>query len=136
MTRQEELFHYYCFDRILQLPEEFTIAYKENERIKRINYKIGLRAKIKHLDCFVLYTESDDDLDGMLFIPVNLFYDNYEYITCKVISKEDYSYFIRSLSTINIFELASLLDFSLIYLDFKQFVERNWEVLDMDALIE
>lgn len=136
MTRQHELFNYYCLDKTKPIPEMFTISYRDGERIRSIEYRIGLRAKIKHIDCFVLYTATDADLDVIVFVPVDTFYDNYSYFLTKVISKDEYLSYIRVLQTINIFEFTSLLDFSYIYSDFKEFVEYNWAAIDMDSLIE
>lgn len=136
MTRQQELFNYYCLDRIKPIPEMFTVSFREHERIHSIDYKIGLRATIKRMDCFVLYTATDEDLNLITFIPVDTFYDNYDYMCTKVISKDEYVSYIKTMQTINIFEFASLLDFSYIYSDFKEFVEYNWAAIDMDSLIE
>lgn len=136
MITAKETFQYYCLDRIKPVSEELNITYRDDGLIRKLYYKIGLRAKIKHVDCFILYTSTDDDLDSFVFIPVDYFYDNQARLMLSVIDKDEYVKLIKHINTINIFEFVSLLDFMYIYADFKQFVEYNWQVLNMDQLIE
>lgn len=136
MITAKETFEYYCLDRIKPISEELNITYKDDGLIRKLYYKIGLRAKIKHVDSFILYTESDEDLDTFVFMPVDYFYDNQARLMLSVIDKDEYIHLIKRMNTINIFEFVSLLDFTNIYNDFKEFVEYNWNVLNMDQLIE
>ena len=136
MISAKETFEYYCLDRIKPVSEELNITYKDDGLIRKLYYKVGLRAKVKHVDCFILYTATDDDLDTFLFMPVDYFYDNQARLMLSVIDKDEYMTIIKRINTINIFEFVSLLDFMYIYDDFKTFVEYNWQVLSMDSLIE
>lgn len=136
MISAKETFEYYCLDRIKPVSEELNITYRDDGLIRKLYYKIGLRAKVKHVDCFILYTSTDDDLDTFVFIPVDYFFDNQARLMLSVIDKEEYMQIIKRINTINIFEFVSLLDFMYIYDDFKEFVEYNWQVLNMDSLIE
>ena len=86
--------------------------------------------------CFILYTESDEDLDEFLYIDVEEFYNNQRRFFTEVLQAVEVKELIKCLKTINIFEFTSLLDFIDIYEDFQAFVENNWTVLDMDNLIE
>ena len=136
MTRQHEEFNCYCLDRCKPLSEEFTITYTDGSIIRKILYKIGLRASIKHVDCFCLYTESDDDIDRFLFISTEKYYEYQKRFFFDIFNVEDLSSIINSIKTINIFEFVSLLDFNNIYQDFKDYLEYNWSRLQMDELIE
>lgn len=135
MSRQQEIFNYYCLDRLKPITEDLTITYRGDTYIKRMEYKIGLRAKIKRVDSFILYTMSDDDLDNFLFISTSDFFNNQELFFTSIISQEEYESYIHKLPSINIFEFASLLDFNFIYEEFKSFIETNWKVLQMDNLL-
>jgi hypothetical protein len=136
MTKQQQEFDYYCLDRIKPITEEFTITYNDGFIIRKILYKLGLRTKIKRIDSFVLYTESDDDLEGFKFIPTDIFYDYYEKFFTDVLTIDELKSIVKNINTINIFEYTSLLEFTNIYDDFKKFIEYNWQALDMDGLIE
>ena len=91
---------------------------------------------IRRRECFVLFTESENDLDGFTYISADNFYDNQERFFTEVISFEEFKELIKKLPNINIFEFVSLLSFINIYADFKNFVDANWEILNMDNLIE
>ena len=52
------------------------LTYNDGNVIKRVLYKIGLKAKIKHEECFILYTNSDRDLDQFVYIDVDAYYQN------------------------------------------------------------
>ena len=136
MTKQQQEFEYYCLDRCKPIAENVTITYKEDNVIKKLYFKVGLRADIKHVDCFCLYTESDRDLDAFVYIYSDLFFDYYERFLTGILSKEEVDTLFIKIRTINIFEFTSLLAFNDIYQDFKDFLEYNWEVLNMDKLIE
>lgn len=136
MTRQQKEFDCYCLDRCKPIFDDIVFAYDDGAVIKKIQYKIGLRANIKHVDCLLLYTESDADLEKLVYIPTDLFYDNQQRFFTDVFSVDEMTELFRQLLTINIFEYASLLDFNYIYDEFKELVEYNWEALDMDNLIE
>ena len=131
-----EEFECYCLDKCNPLDEEFTITVNNGTIIRKILYKIGLRAKIKHTDCFCLYTESEQDLETFYFIPVDTFYDMQQRFFFDIFKQEDLPSIIKSIKTINIFEFTSLLEFSKIYQNFKDFIEYNWSHLHMDDLIE
>ena len=134
ITAQHQEFNYYCLDREKPVSEEFVVTYNDGSVIKKILYKIGLRANIKHEDCFVLYTESESDLDD--FIPTETFYNYQESFFTSIFSIEEIKTLIKRIKTINIFEFTSLLDFTNIYGDYKDFLESNWSNLNMDELIE
>ncbi len=136
ITRQHQEFNYYCLDRLKPLSEEIPITYNDGNIIRKILYKVGLRTNIKHQDCFVLYTESDDDLDNFVYIAADNFYDYQQRFFNDIFSLSEIKEIIKTLTTINIFEYASLLDFTYIYNDFKDLIEFNWSTLDMDNLIE
>lgn len=136
ITKQQQEFEYYCLDRCKPLSEEFTVTYSDGSIIRKLLYKIGLRASIKHRDCYCLYTETEKDMDNFLFIPVEKYEDYQKRFFFDVFNLEDLKSIISSIKTINIFEFTSLLEFNNIYQDFKEFVESNWETLDMDNLIE
>lgn len=136
MISAKETFEFYCLDRLKPVSEELNITYRDDGLIRKLYYQIGLRAKIKHVDCFILYTSSDDDLDALVFMPVDYFFDNQARLMLSTIEKEEYMQIVKHINTINIFEFVSLLDFTYIYDDFKQFVEYNWQILNMDSLIE
>ena len=135
MEKPIDIFNYYCLDRIKPITEELYITYKDDGLLRKICYKIGLRANIKKIDCFILYTATEADLDVFIFIPVEYFYDNYQHLMTDIISKEEFDTSIKRLYTINIFEFASLLDFTYIYNEFKELLEYNWQVLNMNQLI-
>lgn len=135
-TRQHQEFNYYCLDRLKPLSEELPITYNDGNIIRKKLYKIGLRTNIKHQDCFVLYTESEEDLDRFVYITTDNFYDYQESFFNDVFTISDLKEIVKTILTINIFEYASLLDFTYIYNDFKEFIESNWLYLDMDNLIE
>ena len=136
LTRQHKEFNYYCLDRLKPISEELVITYNDGNIIRKILYKIGLRTNIKHQDCFVLYTESDDDLDNFIYIAADIYYEYQWRFFNEIISLEEFKEIIKRLTTINIFEYTSLLEFNYIYDEFKQLVECNWDNLDMDNLIE
>ncbi len=136
LTKQHQEFNYYCLDRLKPLTEELRVTYNDGSVIRKKLFKIGLRAKIKHQECFILYTESDEDLDEFLYIDVEEFYNNQRRFFTEVLQAVEVKELIKCLKTINIFEFTSLLDFIDIYEDFQAFVENNWTVLDMDNLIE
>ena len=136
MTRQRQEFNYYCLDRCKPIFDEITVTYNTGSVIKKVLYKIGLRANIIHLACLLLYTASDTDLDTLVYIATDVFYDNQYRLHTNIISIEEKDTLFRKLSTINIFEYTSLLDFTYIYDEFKELVEYNWDALDMDNLIE
>lgn len=136
LTRQHQEFNYYCLDRCKPITEEIPITYNDGNIIRKILYKVGLRTKIKHQDCFVLYTESDDDLECFTYIAAEIFYDYQQRFFNDIFSIEEVKELIKTLKTINIFEYTSLLEFTYIYDEFKEFVEYNWNTLDMDNLIE
>lgn len=136
MTRQHQEFRYYCLDRLLPTNEEFKITYDDGNIIRKLKYKLGLRAKIKHQDCFILYTESDQDLDEFIYIDVEAYYNNQHRFFTDILPVGEVRELITRLTSINIFEFTSLLDFINIYADFQSFIEYNWNVLDMDKLIE
>jgi hypothetical protein len=130
-----EIFNFYCIDRLKPLGDELYITYRDEGTIRKQHYYIGLKAKVKKIDSFVLYTATEDDLDVFLFIPVDFFYDNYERLMTTIITKEEFLQIIKRIYTINIFEFVSMLDFVYIYTDFKDIVDMNWQTLDMDSLM-
>ena len=136
LTRQHQEFNYYCLDRCKPVSEEFPITYNDGNIIRKIRYKVGLRTKIKHQDCFVLYTESDDDLENFTYIAAEIFYEYQQRFFNDIFPLSEIKDLVKTLKTINIFEYTSLLEFTYIYDDFREFVEYNWNALDMDNLIE
>jgi hypothetical protein len=136
MTKEQHEFECYCLDRLKPIADEFPVTYNDGVIIKKLHYKVGLRASIKHVDCFVLYTMSEDDLNGFLFIPVDTFYNNQKRFFHETLTKTEVKELIKVLPAINIFEFVSLLDFSIIYEEFKEYLEENWEILQMNDLIE
>ena len=136
LTKQYREFNYYCLDRLKPLTEELRVTYNDGSIIRKILYKIGLRANIKHQECFILYTESDADLDEFVYIDANEFYENQRRFFTEILTVEEVRERIKTLSTINIFEFTSLLEFTNIYEEFKSFIETNWDILEMDNLIE
>lgn len=136
LTPQHEEFNYYCVDRLKSIDEWLPISYTDGDIIKKIRYKIGLRAVIKHQDCFILYTESDQDLEEFIYIDTEEYYNNQHRFFTDILSITEVKELIKKLKTINIFEFTSLLDFTNIYDEFKDFIESNWLNLDMDNLIE
>lgn len=136
MTKAKEIFNYYCIDKIKPIEEELVISYKDDEVIRKVYFKLALRAKIKKVDCFILYTASDEDLETFVYLPADIYYDNCERFYLDVIPKDEYMRDFKRLYTINVFEFTSLLDFQWIYDSFKRFVEYNWNTLHMDSLIE
>lgn len=135
-TKQYKEFKYYCLDRLKPITEELRLTYNDGNIIRRVLYKIGLKANIKHQECFILYTESDEDLDEFIYISAEEFYENQRRFFTEVLSKNEVNDLIKKLKTINIFEFTSLLEFTNIYEEFQLFVENNWIVLNMDNLIE
>lgn len=136
MTAQQKTFNYYCLDRCKPYTNEFTITYNDGSIIRKKLFKIGLRTNIKHIDSFCLYTETDQDFDAFMFIPTELFYDNQWKFFQEVLTIDELKSLITTIKTINIFQYLSLLEFTNIYQDFKEFVESNWLYLNMDDLIE
>ena len=136
LTRQHQEFNYYCLDRSKPLTEEIKLTYNDGNIIRKVLYKVGLKATIKHTECFILYTESDEDLDKFLYIDAEDFYENQRRFFTEILSVGEVKELIKGIKTINIFEFASLLEFTDIYEDFQDFIENNWAVLDMDNLIE
>lgn len=136
LTKQYREFNYYCLDRLKPLTEELRVTYNDGSIIRKILYKIGLRANIKHQECFILYTESDADLDEFVYIDANEFYENQRRFFTEILTVEEVKERIKTLSNINIFEFTSLLEFTNIYEEFKSFIETNWDILEMDNLIE
>ena len=135
-TRQHEEFECYCLDRSKPLTEEIPITYNDGSIIRKILYKIGLKAKIKHHECFILYTESDADLDQFIYIDVDKFYDNQCRFFNDILHVNEVQELLKRRNSINIFEFTSLLEFEYIYEDFKSIIEYNWNSLEMDSLIE
>lgn len=135
-TRQHREFDCYCLDRLLPFENDLRITYNDDNIIRKLQYKVGLRAKIKHRDCFILYTESDQDLDQFLYIDADVYYNNQYRLFTEIISVAELKEIIIKITTINIFEFVSLLEFINIYNDFKDFLEENWNILCMDKLIE
>lgn len=137
-TREQEEFDCYCLDRIKLVSNEspFPVAYSDGVIIKKLIYKVGLKATIKKQECFILYTESDEDLECFAFIPVDRFFDNQKRFYTEVFEQSELNEIIRKLSAINIFQFTSLLEFNTIYEEFKELLEENWQQLQMDNLIE
>ena len=136
MTKQHEEFNYYCLDRIQPFENDIKLAYSDGSIIKRLLFKIGLKAKIKHVDCFILYTDSDQDLEQFIYIESATYFDNQRRFFNDVFSIAEMKTIIKCIKTINIFEFVSLLDFTHIYQEFQNYIENNWDILDMDNLIE
>lgn len=136
LTKQHQEFNYYCLDRLKPLTEELPITYNDGNIIRKVLYKIGLKAEIKHQECFILYTESDQDLDEFIYIDAESFYNNQRRFFTEILDLMEVKELIKTIKTINIFEYASLLEFTNIYEEFQEFIETNWTVLDMDNLIE
>lgn len=136
MTKQQEEFECYCLDRLKPIGDDFPIAYNDGSVIKKLYYKIGLIANIKHQECFILYTASDQDLEGFTFITKDAFYDNQKRFYTEILTITELKSMIKTLPAINIFEFTSLLQFSTIYAEFKEILENNWDILEMDSLIE
>lgn len=136
MTRQRNEFNCYCLDRCKPVFDEILLAYNDGVVVKKVNYKIGLRTNIKHVDCLLLYTETDIDLERLVYIATENFYDNQRRFYNEVLSIEEMKSIFKHIATINIFEFTSLLDFNYIYEDFKDLIDYNWENLNMDGLID
>ena len=136
MTKQKEEFECYCLDRLKPIGEDFPIAYDDGSVIKKLYYKIGLVATIKHQECFVLYTPSEDDLEGFTFITKETFYNYQKRFYTEILTITEVKEIFKKLPSINIFEFTSLLQFNTIYEEFKEILECNWETLEMDSLIE
>ena len=136
MTRQHQEFDYYCLDRLQPFENDLKITYSDGSVIKNLLFKVGLKAKIKHVDCFILYTDSDKDLEQFIYIDSATYFDNQRRFFNDVFSIQEVKEIIKCLKTINIFEFVSLLDFIHIYEDFREIVETNWNSLNMDNLIE
>lgn len=138
MTREQQEFEYYCLDRIMPLTEEFPVVYKDGDILRKLYFKVGLKAKIKHIDCIVIYSavNFEDNLERFMFIPADIFYDNQKRFFTEVLTAEEVKTMIKILPAINIFEYTSLLEFTKIYKEYKELVEENWEKLDMNNLIE
>lgn len=136
MTKERQEFEYYCLDRLKVLGDDFPLAYSDGAVIRKIFYKIGLKATIKREECFILYTGNEEDYEHFTFIPVDVFFNNQKRFYTEVLSIEEVKELIRKLPAINIFEFTSLLEFNNIYEEFKELLEDNWEMLQMDNLIE
>ena len=137
VTQQKQEFEYYCLDRTKPISEDITIACKnEDNIIKKHHYKTALQANIKHKECIVLYTETDEDLDNFVYTSTEMFYDNQERFFNGIFTLEEFKEIIKNIRTINVFEFTSLLNFTNIYEDFKTFIEYNWNIVKMDELIE
>lgn len=136
MTRQQEEFNCYCLDRLEPFENDIKLTYQEDNIIKKTLYKIGLKARIKHHECFVLYTNSTNDFDQFLYIDVDAYYENQRRFFNDILSSLEVQELIKKIKTINIFEFTSLLDFTNIYDEFKELIDDNWTTLDMDSLIE
>ena len=136
MTRQHQEFNYYCLDRLQPFENDIKLTYSDGNIIKKLLYKIGLKAKIKHVDCFILYTDSDKDLEQFVYIDSATYFDNQRRFFNDVIPVEEMKELIKCLKTINIFEFTSLMEFTHIYKEFHDLLESNWNLLYMDNLIE
>lgn len=136
MTRQHTEFNYYCLDRLKTETTDFPVTYTDGAITKKAHFKIGLRADIKHNDCFILYTESERDLDEFVYIDAEDYYNNEKRFYQDVFNLSEVVELFKKLKAINIFEFTSLLEFTHIYEDFQEFVETNWDTLEMDKLIE
>ena len=136
LTKQHREFNYYCLDRLKPFTDEIRLTYNDGFIIRKVLYKIGLKANIKHQECFILYTESDEDLNEFIYVGAEEFYNNQRRFFTDVLSDAEVRELIKKLKTINIFEFASLLEFTNIYEEFQLFIENNWAVLNMDSLIE
>lgn len=136
MTKQHQEFVYYCLDRLKPDDDLLVISYTDGDIIKKATYKIGLKAKIKHQICYVLYTESDRDLDEFIYIDVDVYDDNRRRFFNDIFHINELKNLIRKIKTINIFEFVSLMNFVNIYENFSNILEGNWEYLNMDELIE
>lgn len=136
MTKEKQEFDYYCLDRLKTIGEDFPLAYTDGSVVRKLYYKIGLRASIKRQDCFILYTATEDDLEGFTFIPTDAFYNNQKRFYTEILTTTEVKELMKKLPSINIFEFVSLLDFINIYSEFKELVDYNWENLNMDSLIE
>lgn len=136
MTKEKQEFDYYCLDRLKAIGEDFPLTYTDGSVVRKLYYKIGLRASIKRQDCFILYTATEDDLEGFTFIPTDIFYNNQKRFYTEILTTTEVKELMKKLPAINIFEFVSLLDFINIYSEFKELVDYNWENLNMDSLIE
>ena len=136
MTKEKQEFDYYCLDRLKAIGEDFPLAYTDGSVIRKLYYKIGLRASIKRQDCLIKYTATEDDLEGFTFIPTDVFYNKQKRFYTEILTTTEVKELIKKLPAINIFEFVSLLDFVNIYSEFKELIDYNWENLNMDSLIE
>lgn len=136
LTKQHKEFNCYCLDRLQPFENDLQVTYNDGNIIRKVLYKIGLKAKIKHEECFILYTESDKDLEQFIYIDVDSYYQNQRRFFTDILSIAETKELIKNIRTINIFEFVSLLEFTNIYTDFKSLIENNWTALDMDNLIE
>jgi len=138
VTKEQQEFEYYCLDKTMPLPEEFPLVYSNGNATKKLYFKVGLKAKIKHIDCVIIYSavEFEDNLERFMFIPAEIFYANQKRFFTEVLSLDEVKSIIKIIPTINIFEYTSLLEFTNIYKDYKDLVIENWEKLDMNNLIE
>ena len=91
MTREQQEFEYYCLDRIMPLTEEFPVVYKDGDILRKLYFKVGLKAKIKHIDCIVIYSavNFEDNLERFMFIPADIFYDNQKRFFTEVLTAEE-----------------------------------------------
>ncbi len=135
MTKEHQEFEYYCLDRC-KIGEEFPFSYTDGNIIHKRKYKLGLRTRIKRQDCFVLFTDNEDDFDSFIYISAEMFYNFQQRFFNDIFTLEEFKEIIQVLTTINIFEYTSLLNFDNIYDDFLDIIENNWEELSMDKLIE
>lgn len=133
---KEKIFEYYCLDKTKPITEELNITYSEDGLIRKFYFKTGLRALIKKIDCYILYTSTEEDFENLLFIPVDYFYDHFQRLSMSIIPKYEYLETIKQLQSINIFEFTSLLDFMYIFEEFKNLILTNWQRLNMNSLIE
>ena len=134
MTKEHEYFNYYCLDRMKVLDNELPLAYDDEGLIRKIYYKIGLIAQVKHILSYILYTE--EDFDNLIYIPCEFVDNNKESLFLYPQNKQDLFEQLKTIQTMNIFQFMSMLTFTYIFEDFKEIVDYNWDNLNMNSLIE
>lgn len=134
MTEQQRQFNYYCLDRIRNFDDELRVAYKDEDTIRKLNYRIGIEARIKHTNCYVLYLE--DNFDDLVYVSKEFVDDHREDLFLHTQEKEVFIQEFKHLPRINIFQFVSMMTFIYIYEYFKSIIDYNWNYLNLDSLVE
>lgn len=131
MSENKELFDNYCLDKFQEEDVLYPIKYRVNDDIiRRVDYNFAFKDKVKGDLCYVLFNEDDEEDVYFTYVPVDCVEEN------DMVLFVDENTPIRKVKSMTIYEYASLLSFKDIYNIIKKDIDKKWDEVGMDELIE